>query len=422
MPRLTLLVPIALSALACGGCGGSSGRDSELATSSSAPIAFLRDQGTVDAPHHELVVIEPDGGNERTVQLPPGYDVESFSWSSDGRRFVFPAHPPGDYSWRPFLYVVNADGSGLRKLMRLRDYLSFPVWSPRGDKIAFDMHDDGYHEVWVINSDGSGARRLTPGHGFSHPVWSPDGTKIAYSPYGGRGSGHWVVNVDGSGRKRLSPGERPDWIKQRPTIKAGKKWESSGYSPDERAVALSARILPGGDWELGILHIGQGDVQRLTDNDREDGAPSFSPDSKSLAFWGYPPPAGRGEDPIPPGDIYLINADGTGERNLTDSPEDESEPGLGSEALALDAVLSPVLNDQDGPLLGVVVSNLNNAERPACAEQGSCRPASQFGTDVRKVGEARMDELPICANRPVAGGPGPAHLIRAAVWAMGTAT
>ena len=323
MSRLTLLVPIAFSAVAC---GGTSDRESDLATSTSAPIAFLRDFGSDEVGRrNKLVIVNPDGSNERTVQLPPGYNVEDFSWSLDGRRLVFPAHPPGDYSWRPFLSVVNADGSGLRKLMRLRDYFSDPVWSPRGDKIAFDMHDDGYHEVWVINQDGSGARRLTPG-GFSYPVWSPDGTKIAYSPYGGRGSGpHWVVNVDGSGRKRLSPGARPDWLERKPPIKVGKEWEGDVYGPDERTVALNGRILPGGDWELGIFLIGKGNVQRLTDNDREDVGASFSPDSKSLAFCGYQPPAGA-DDPTPPGDIYLINADGSGERKLTHSAADECFP------------------------------------------------------------------------------------------------
>jgi len=323
MFRLTLLVPIALSAVACGGL---SDHDSDLATSTSAPIAFLRDFGSdEEGTRNKLVIVNPDGSNERTVQLPPGYDVESFAWSLDGRRLVFPAHPPGDDSWRPFLYVVNADGSGLRKLMRLRDYLSFPVWSPRGDKIAFDMQDDGYHAVWVINPDGSGARRLTPGYDFSYPVWSPDGTKFAYSPYEGRGSGFWVVNVDGSGRKRLAPGARPDWVKGEPAIKVGKGWQNRVVGPDERTVVLNGPILPGGDWELGILHIGQENVQRLTENDREDVAPSFSPDSKSLAFWGYQPPAGA-DDPIPPGDIYVINADGSGERNLTDSASDETSP------------------------------------------------------------------------------------------------
>lgn len=324
MSRLTLVVLIALSAVACGGCVWSSDHDSEpLATRTSAPIAFLRDFGSDEVgTRNKLVIVNPDGSNERTVQLPPGYDVETLSWSLDGRRLVFPANPPEDY--RPFLYVVDADGSGLRKLIRLRDHLSSPVWSPRGDKIAFDMHDDGYHAVWVINPDGSGARRLTPGPHFSNPDWSPDGTKIAYSPYQGRGSGFWVVNVDGSGRKRLSPGARPDWVKEAPAINVPKGWGDYVVGPDERTVALMGPFLPGGDWELGIFLIGQGNVQRLTDNDRQDVAPSFSPDSKSLAFEGFQPPAGA--DPIPHGDIYVINADGSGERNLTDSAANESSP------------------------------------------------------------------------------------------------
>jgi Tol biopolymer transport system component len=322
------LLAIASLAVVCGGCRLSGDDKPEpLATRSSAPIAFLRDQGTEDAPHQELVVIEHDGSNERTVQLPRGYDVESFSWSLDGRRLVFPANPPDDY--RPFLYVANADGSGVRKLIRLRDYLSFPVWSPRGDKIAFDMQDDGYHAVWVINADGSGARRLTPGYDFSYPVWSPDGKKIAYGPYQGRGGGHWVVNVDGSGRKRLAARSEPDWSKPPSPIRVG-RWESAAFSRDGRTVAFSGRILPGGDWELAVVRNGQEKVRRLTDNDRHDMAPSFSPDGKSLAFQRFTPPP-RGEYPVPPGDIYLINVDGSGERNLTDSEENEFAPAWAPE-------------------------------------------------------------------------------------------
>ena len=194
------------------------------------------------------MIVNPDGSDERTVRLPRGYDVESFSWSLDGRRLVFAASPPRAYG--PSLYVVNADGGGPRKLVRLPDSPFFPVWSPRGDKIAFDRQDDGYHAIWVINPDGSGARKLTPGHDFSNPVWSPDGTKIAYSPYLGRGGGNWVVNVDGAGRKRLSPGSRTDWINGKPTIKVGQKWQKQLVGPDKRTDALNGPLFPGGDWEL----------------------------------------------------------------------------------------------------------------------------------------------------------------------------
>ncbi len=142
MSRLTLLVLFASSAVACGGCGGSSDRKSEpLATSSSGPIAFLRaertkpDPTTGIGPPHKLVVTDSEGGNERTIPT-PGYDVETFTWSPDGRRLVFAA-------WRRVvsahgqdvqysIFVANADGTGVRKIRPMPSYLSNPTWSPRG--------------------------------------------------------------------------------------------------------------------------------------------------------------------------------------------------------------------------------------------------------------------------------------------------
>jgi TolB protein len=342
VPRLAVLLVIALSTVFCGGCGSTGDHEPEqLATRSSAPIAFLRRHGTEDAPRGELVVVNSDGSSERTVSTPEGYDVESFSWSPDGRQLVFAARPPEDY--RRVLYVVNVDGSGLRKLRQTPDHSPNPVWSPRGDTIAFDNHDDGWHAIWVINTDGSDARRLTPGYRFSNPTWSPEGTRIAYEEL----DQGWlyVMNADGSGKTRFTrldtgdwtpagityraPGGigfvKPDGSEGRLAIEVGTEWDSYQFSRDGRTIALSGPIAPGGDWEIGVANIGGDEVRRLTDNDRHDLGPSLSPDGKSLAFQGYRPPA-TGEDPVPPGDIYVINADGSGERNLTNSATDESSP------------------------------------------------------------------------------------------------
>jgi TolB protein len=139
-----------------------------LATPSSAQIAFLRNLGAESEPRRRIVILAIPGRRERTVRLPSGYDVESFSWSPNGRRLVFAAFPRDG---RPWLYVVNADGTGLRKLRRTPDHSPFPVWSPRGNKIAWDNHADGSHAIWVMKTDGSGARRLTPVGRFSNHTW-----------------------------------------------------------------------------------------------------------------------------------------------------------------------------------------------------------------------------------------------------------
>lgn len=63
-----------------------------------------------------------------------------------------------------------------------------------------------------------------------------------------------------------------------------------------------------GNWELYLLALDSGQIKRLTDDLDYDGAPSWSPDGKQIAFESY-----RGGDL----DIWLMNADGTGLTNLT---------------------------------------------------------------------------------------------------------
>ena len=92
------------------------------------------------------------------------------SWSPDGKKIVFVSERDGN----PEVYVVNADGSGLRNLTRHPGYDSDPAWSPEGRKVAFVTKRDGNFEVYVMKADGSDQRNLTrnPAPDRS-PVWSP---------------------------------------------------------------------------------------------------------------------------------------------------------------------------------------------------------------------------------------------------------
>jgi TolB protein len=152
-------------------------------------------------------LVRTDGSGARRLPHIPLTAV----WSPDGRRIAFagrgarPKSGPCCYSSHSDIYVMNADGSGTRKLTHNARYNAEPAWSPDGRKIAFRSTRNGNRDIYVMNADGSGKRNLTrhPARDGS-PSWSPDGRRIAFvSNREGRLDAH-VMNADGSGQRSLT--------------------------------------------------------------------------------------------------------------------------------------------------------------------------------------------------------------------------
>jgi TolB protein len=93
------------------------------------------------------------------------------AWSPLGSEIAFSA-VVDDHR---HIYVVNADGSKLRRLVPEGDADAFvPGWSPGGRRIAFQYSPDQQWDIYVMNADGTGLQRLTThAANDTEPVWAP---------------------------------------------------------------------------------------------------------------------------------------------------------------------------------------------------------------------------------------------------------
>ena len=140
----------------------------------------------------------------------PAIDT-SPSMSPDGRSIVFNS----DRGGTPQLYIMNTDGSpracpsgGRDTACRItfgRGRYSTPVWSPRGDLIAFTKQEGGRFYIGVIGIDGQGERLLTEAYLDEGPDWSPNGRVIVYFRESRPGAGPqlWSVDLTGRNERRL---------------------------------------------------------------------------------------------------------------------------------------------------------------------------------------------------------------------------
>jgi len=144
-------------------------------------------------------------------------------------RGVFCCHDPRDpdESSRCSIYLLDPQGI-VRQLTAtdgtFRD--SGPTWSPDGSHIAFlSDRETALENLYVMNADGSGMRRLTDMTRVCCPAWSPDGTRIAFSSWGEHGKAEpepavFVVNVETGEVSPTMSGTGTWWVQWSPDGKS----------------------------------------------------------------------------------------------------------------------------------------------------------------------------------------------------------
>jgi TolB protein len=106
---------------------------------------------------------------------------------------------------------MSADGGGAKRISFGSGKYGTPVWSPRGDLIAFTKIDGGSFFIGVMRPDGSGERLLTRDFLVEGPTWAPNGRVLMYfrqSPSDSRGRGGsphlYSIDLTGSNQREVT--------------------------------------------------------------------------------------------------------------------------------------------------------------------------------------------------------------------------
>ncbi len=165
-----------------------------------------------------IFTVRADGTGRRQLTAQQGGTADRAPvWSPDGTRIAFVSDRAGGF---PELFVMNANGSGVRRLTNNSLIDGNPSWSPDATRLVFERCcQAGTSDVYSIDVASRAEINLTASttHQDFDPVWSPDGTRIAYVSFEiGQGNiDIWTMNADGSAQARLTqeagPDLSPDW-------------------------------------------------------------------------------------------------------------------------------------------------------------------------------------------------------------------
>jgi Tol biopolymer transport system component len=201
--------------------------------------------------------------------------------SFDGTLLAFSDQTEGDHESR--IYIVPLTGGAPRQITP-RGPSYWHGWSPDGKTLAFCGERNGEFDVYTISAAGGEETRLTTAKGLDDgPEYSPDGKYIYFNSVRTGLMQIWRMHPDGSGQEQVTSDDYNNWFAH---ISPDGKWmvfltfdKSVEGHPENKDVLLRLMSLEGDQkvTVLAKLFGGQGTIT----------VPSWSPDSKEVAFVSY---------------------------------------------------------------------------------------------------------------------------------------
>ena len=201
------------------------------------------------------------------------------------------------------IYTVLPNGQGLLRLTDDPLFDACPAWSADGKRLAFChgvQAQTGIIDVWTMKANGTDKVQVTNLGGRSFfPDFSPDGSKIVFNsrPAGATNFDLFVINPDGTGLVQLTIGPANEF--------------NPAWSPDGERIVFNSDAT--GIGQVWVMDANGANATQLTFDDAwKDQVPDWSPDGSQIAYH-----AGD------PGDILVMNADGSNQHTVVGGPADD---------------------------------------------------------------------------------------------------
>jgi len=275
-------------------------------------------RGAVPAAGHGKPVAASDVAIQQHTASDEGYDADvTLDPVGKWLAFVSTRHSPNAH-----LYLQKVDGLSVVQLTEGAGDEAHPSFSPDAKRIAFASSRSGNWDLYLTDLDGRTVTQVTTSNNHEmHPSFSPDGNRLVYCSLGVRSDQWelWTIDLRTQEKRMIGNGLFPSW----------------SPAKDVDRIAFQRARQRGSRWfSAWTLDLRDGEPRRLTEVAVSPVAaivtPRWSPDGAKLTFATVVEPArAAGDKSRAPQDLWVINADGTGRRRVTDGTGSNFAPHWG---------------------------------------------------------------------------------------------